>query len=163
MTKNTTTTVNIPKLNPVKSSTIKAIGYDEVNRHLYIEFHSGTIYKYYNVYPQEFNGLITAYSIGGYYNEWIKRSYIGYAIGRYELTPHEESEQSIEDAEQTNDDPDEDRCQKFAKVHFEQALIEIRGMTEEGALDRLALFVVNAIHDSNLQEEAFNILKEARK
>ena len=59
---------------PVSSSTIVAVGYDDVNRKLYVEFRNGT-YVYYSVPRHVFDGLMAAYSHGEYHAAYIKNSY----------------------------------------------------------------------------------------
>jgi len=62
------------KLVEVKSSNIKAVGYE--NNNLYIQYQSGGVYMYESVCPQNFFDLINADSIGQYVNKNIKNNYI---------------------------------------------------------------------------------------
>lgn len=48
----------------VNSSRIRAVSYDEANQCLYIEFHSGSIYCYFNVSDSDFNAFMSAPSLG---------------------------------------------------------------------------------------------------
>ncbi|MBC6998341.1 KTSC domain-containing protein [Cytophaga sp. FL35] len=66
---------------PVSSSNIKAIGYDEENAVLRIEFNKGGIYEYYDVPQYEFDGLYAADSKGSYANQNIYKNYRQQKIG----------------------------------------------------------------------------------
>jgi hypothetical protein len=57
---------------PVTSSNVEAIGYDETNQHLYIQFLNNTVYVYKGVPINEFNGLKNAPSIGAYIHRNIR-------------------------------------------------------------------------------------------
>ena len=57
---------------PVSSSNIAEIGYDEDRRILEILFHSGRCYQYFDVSPQLYRELRQASSIGQYINANIK-------------------------------------------------------------------------------------------
>ncbi len=60
---------------PVASSNIKSVGYDEGTMILEIEFHSNEVYQYFGVSEATFSGLICAFSKGTYLNEYIKGRY----------------------------------------------------------------------------------------
>jgi len=57
---------------PVSSSTLQAIGYDEINKVLYVLFNRGSLYCYQDVPIAEFYGLQNASSKGTYLNANIK-------------------------------------------------------------------------------------------
>jgi hypothetical protein len=57
---------------PVTSSNIAEIGYDEQRRVLEVLFKVGTVYQYFDVPPQEYQALMQAGSIGQYVNANIK-------------------------------------------------------------------------------------------
>lgn len=61
----------------VSSSNIAQVGYDDAIRELTVEFHSGKTWKYQNVYPETFKGLVHADSIGGYFGKFIKPHHKG--------------------------------------------------------------------------------------
>lgn len=63
---------------PVTSSNIAEIGYDEGQRVLEILFSNGSLYQYFDVPPQIFNELMQASSVGKYLNSNIK-SHFRYA------------------------------------------------------------------------------------
>lgn len=54
----------------VDSSNLEWVAYDKKNSELYIQFHSGGLYKYMNVPENIFNGLLSAGSHGRYF--WMK-------------------------------------------------------------------------------------------
>ena len=56
----------------VSSSNIESIGYDESSETLEIEFKDSGIYEYSNVPESEYEALISASSIGGYFHKNIK-------------------------------------------------------------------------------------------
>lgn len=57
---------------PVISSNLHSVGYDETNNVLEIEFNSGGIYQYYNVPQSVYRGLMNASSHGKYFHAHIK-------------------------------------------------------------------------------------------
>ncbi|HEX9982736.1 MAG TPA: KTSC domain-containing protein [Thermoanaerobaculia bacterium] len=59
----------------VGSSAIAAIGYDLDSRVLEVEFRSRRIYRYAGVPPEAVEALLTANSIGSYFNRRIKPRY----------------------------------------------------------------------------------------
>ncbi len=59
----------------VDSSMANAVGYDEENQVLQIEFASGAIYQYSGVEPEVWEELHDTDSIGKYYNAEIKGNY----------------------------------------------------------------------------------------
>ncbi|MBA0183017.1 KTSC domain-containing protein [Pectobacterium versatile] len=60
---------------PVTSSNIASIGYEESSLTLEIEFIKSGVYEYSNVPPHVYTELITATSIGVYFNANIKNKY----------------------------------------------------------------------------------------
>jgi len=63
---------------PVRSSAIRAIGYDADTKQLGIQFTShSTIYTFYNVPFQVFNELMASPSKGNYYHAYIEGNYRG--------------------------------------------------------------------------------------
>jgi hypothetical protein len=59
----------------VKSSVIKAVGYDQATNVLEVEFHSGKVYRYFMVPLSAYRELIEAESIGAYFNTEIRNDY----------------------------------------------------------------------------------------
>ncbi|EKE18703.1 MAG: hypothetical protein ACD_9C00258G0004 [uncultured bacterium] len=59
----------------VTSSNVKSVGYETDTETLEIEFHSGGIYQYFRVSEYVYNLLMSASSIGGYFDEHIKDRY----------------------------------------------------------------------------------------
>lgn len=58
---------------PVSSSNLSAVGYEDTT--LYVRFHSGSTYAYFNVPENVYNGLLAAPSKGKYLASVIKGSY----------------------------------------------------------------------------------------
>lgn len=54
----------------VDSSNLEWVAYNKKNSELYIQFHSGGLYRYTNVSENLFNGLLSAGSHGRYF--WMK-------------------------------------------------------------------------------------------
>jgi hypothetical protein len=59
----------------VASSVIAAIGYDDESGLLEVEFHTGRVYYYLSVPNDVYEELMAADSIGGYFNEKIRKDY----------------------------------------------------------------------------------------
>ncbi len=60
---------------PVRSSNIAAIGYDEDNQVLEVEFNDESVYQYSGVPSREHDGIMNADSKGKYLNANIKNRY----------------------------------------------------------------------------------------
>lgn len=60
---------------PVQSSNVASVGYDDGSRILEVEFHGGGVYHYLNVPEAVYHALISASSIGSYLNANIKTRY----------------------------------------------------------------------------------------
>jgi hypothetical protein len=60
---------------PVSSSNIASIGYDESSLTLEIEFIRSGVYEYSDIPPHVYNELLNAPSIGIYFNATIKNKY----------------------------------------------------------------------------------------
>ncbi len=60
---------------PVDSSMISAAGYDPQRRYLVILFNTGKAYEYFDVPPEEYEGLMAAESKGEYMREHILDMY----------------------------------------------------------------------------------------
>ena len=60
---------------PVQSSNLRSIGYDQNTNIIEIEFHSGDIYQYFNVPESIYLALMNAVSKGTYFHDKIKQHY----------------------------------------------------------------------------------------
>lgn len=60
---------------PVSSSNIASIGYDQATQILEVEFLNGTVYQYFNVPLPVYEGVMGAGSHGTYLNAHIKNQY----------------------------------------------------------------------------------------
>ena len=60
---------------PVNSSDVRSVGYDEATQTLEIEFHSGGTYQYYAVPLVVYRALMSAPSHGQYFHAHIKGLY----------------------------------------------------------------------------------------
>jgi KTSC domain len=60
---------------PVTSSTVKSIGYSDVNRVLQVEFQRGALYRYKDVPTQVFTAFLASESKGTFLNQMIKPFY----------------------------------------------------------------------------------------
>ncbi|MFY4728472.1 KTSC domain-containing protein [Nitrospira sp. BLG_2] len=65
------------RLIPVHSSGVRAVGYDEERKVLYVQFVDGDIYEYHDVPVSDVVELFQAHSIGWFVNKRIK-PYYGY-------------------------------------------------------------------------------------
>ena len=66
---------------PVKSSAIRSIGHDAEKQILHVEFNSGQVFEYTGVTEEQHADLISATSIGKYYNENIVGKFPGRKYG----------------------------------------------------------------------------------
>lgn len=64
-------------LQPVTSSMITHVGYDEDQQLLHIKMTSGDTYEYRGVPPEEHDDMMTSPSVGKHYNNFIKSQYEG--------------------------------------------------------------------------------------
>lgn len=60
---------------PVESSSLASAGYDARTSILEVEFHNGTVYRYFEVPKRVFNALMNAPSKGSFFNFRIKGVY----------------------------------------------------------------------------------------
>ncbi|MFC4858398.1 KTSC domain-containing protein [Actinophytocola glycyrrhizae] len=60
---------------PVESSAVVSVGYDKKRRMLEVEVDGGAVYQYLDVPPREYFALVSADSVGRYYNQQIKVNY----------------------------------------------------------------------------------------
>ena len=60
---------------PVQSSNLRSVRYDEAKKNLEIEFHSGIIHQYQNVPSKIHTDLMNASSVGIFYTEKIKNRF----------------------------------------------------------------------------------------
>jgi hypothetical protein len=68
------------ELNPVSSSNIAAVGYDEEKKELTIQFHSGGTYVYDDVEKEVHQKMLLAGSVGQYFQQNVKPFYSFYKI-----------------------------------------------------------------------------------
>ena len=60
---------------PVTSSNVATVGYDANTMTLEIEFQNGSVYQYFDVPEVEYQGIMTADSVGKHLNQNIKNNY----------------------------------------------------------------------------------------
>jgi KTSC domain-containing protein len=65
----------LPKMNPVKSSSILSIGYDDRSRQLFVQFVTGSVFCYREVEQAVFDAFLTSDSKGTFFNRNIKDRY----------------------------------------------------------------------------------------
>ena len=68
------------KLEPVTSTSIKAIGYDKATGTMHVQFGSGT-YEYQGVSPETYDALAGSESVGKHFHSVIKPQFKGVKIG----------------------------------------------------------------------------------
>ena len=61
--------------NSVKSSNLRSVGYDVYRQVLEVEFHSGSVYQYFNVPLGIYDGLMSASSHGRFHYHRIRDNY----------------------------------------------------------------------------------------
>lgn len=64
--------LKLPAMQPLKSESIEAVGYDPATRELHIHFRNGGQYKYEDVSPEKHRALVNAESPGGVFRGRIK-------------------------------------------------------------------------------------------
>jgi len=62
-------------LQPVESSNISEIGFDQDTEELYVRFKSGKVYKYTNVPFSIYTALMEADSIGSFFHKEIRTAF----------------------------------------------------------------------------------------
>jgi hypothetical protein len=62
-------------MNPVNSSTIAEVGYDDAEQSVYVRFLNGSLYVYKDVPIFEYEGLLHASSVGSYLHRNYKNVY----------------------------------------------------------------------------------------
>jgi hypothetical protein len=72
------------KLTPVESSMLQAVGYDPETQTLEVLFNSGERYQYFDVPPEEYEGLMAAESKGRYMQSNIIDMYDWTQIKRWQ-------------------------------------------------------------------------------
>lgn len=60
---------------PVTSSNVASVGYDQNTLTLEVEFHSGSVYQYFDVPEAVYQEFMAAESTGRYLNRNIKNNY----------------------------------------------------------------------------------------
>jgi hypothetical protein len=68
------------EMQPVKSSNVRAVGYDEENKTLTVEFRSGGIYQYPGVPPEMYADLLAAESVGRFVSQVVRAGRKGMKI-----------------------------------------------------------------------------------
>ena len=71
---------------PITSSNLSSVGYDQSTSTLEVEFRHGGVYQYFDVPAARYDGLLSAYSRGSYFDSFIKDG--GYAYHRVEQCHH---------------------------------------------------------------------------
>jgi hypothetical protein len=60
---------------PVESRAVKAVGYRADAQQLYIQFHSGEMYRYFEFPLQKYEDFLAADSKGGYFSQHIRNRF----------------------------------------------------------------------------------------
>lgn len=66
---------------PVASSNLTSVGYDEAAQTLEVEFLNGTVYQYYNVGSDLYEQFMRAPSKGQFLNTYIRNAYAYSRVG----------------------------------------------------------------------------------
>lgn len=59
-------------LKPVRSSTLRAVAYDEASRTLFVQFRSSATYEYRDVPPETYAALLAARSVGSFFTKRVR-------------------------------------------------------------------------------------------
>ena len=68
------------EMQPVISRNVRAVGYDEENKTLTVEFRSGGIYQYQGVQPEMYADLLAAESVGRFVSQVLRAGRRGLRI-----------------------------------------------------------------------------------
>ena len=60
---------------PVESSAIRSVGYERDTATLEVEFHTDKVYRYFAVPRAVYDGLMSADSVGAYFNQRVRDRY----------------------------------------------------------------------------------------
>jgi hypothetical protein len=66
---------------PIASTNVASVGYDEASQTLEVEFVNGTVYQYYNVDSGLFESFMQAPSKGQFLNQNIKNAFAFSRVG----------------------------------------------------------------------------------
>ena len=61
--------------NPVNSSNLVSVGYDPATTILEVEFKNANVYRYFDVSTAVYRELMSAPSIGQFFNKYIRNTY----------------------------------------------------------------------------------------
>jgi hypothetical protein len=61
---------------PVESSSISSVGYDAASKTLEVEFHNGSVYRYYDVPQSVYTAWMAAPSKGQFFTYHIRDSFL---------------------------------------------------------------------------------------
>lgn len=70
---------------PLKSSKLRAAGYDEGQRVMHIEFVNGDIFQYTSVSPELYRQLMASPSANSFFEDKIEEAFSGKRIGKVTL------------------------------------------------------------------------------
>ena len=63
----------------VESSNLQAVGFDESQNSLFVEFKKSGTYQYFNVDKSIFDGMLIADSKGKYFDQYVKKAGYNYS------------------------------------------------------------------------------------
>lgn len=63
------------QMTTVESSTLKAVGYDQTQSRLRVEFLDGSVYEYFSVPSKIHSDLMGADSHGQYFNKFVRKCF----------------------------------------------------------------------------------------
>ena len=67
------------KLEPVKSSSVAAVGHDPEKNELHVKFLNGDVYSYSGISSEQHHALLAAQSIGSHVHKHIRKAAKAYA------------------------------------------------------------------------------------
>ena len=63
------------KRTPVESSNLKSVGYDPGSKKMHVGFHTGAVYEYDGVEPEDHEAMMNAESIGKHFNKHVRMNF----------------------------------------------------------------------------------------
>jgi hypothetical protein len=74
----------LPPMTSVESSSLAAIGFDGTVNELYVSFRNGKVYRYFQVPSSVHRALLSAPSLGRYFNETVRDRFPSQRLGAEE-------------------------------------------------------------------------------
>lgn len=124
-------------LRPIKSSNIKAVGYDTAKTvpgygDLYVQFASGATYRYQAVPTQVHLDFINAQSAGSFFSSYIKNAYPFIKLAQQPEEVEDPKEEVKEEPKETTNVPEENKFEAGTEIKITKYAVKIIGSHTAG-------------------------------